>query len=178
MTSISTASFDIVDSRALSSPAMASGARVLSWQSRACPDDFDVVFVEKGRLECEIHYRARRTTVTRWLEERGKHRLITDRAAFVRYQRQIAKDGKGGPNGNSPTNDNSRDNVDPKLARMAATFLQHSRNGGWVVYQLDCGAFMVGTARKNPSQMIEFAQRKGFDLHRAQEQIAAFAEPV
>src|SRR5690242_19228672 len=54
---------------------------------RKCPDDFDVIFVEQGRLGCEAWYRARRDTVTRWLEERGKVKLIRKRADFVAHQR-------------------------------------------------------------------------------------------
>jgi hypothetical protein len=54
---------------------------------RSCPDDFEVIFVEKGRDGCESWYRARRDTVTRWLSECGKDRLIKARANFVSHQR-------------------------------------------------------------------------------------------
>jgi hypothetical protein len=58
---------------------------------RPCPDDFDVILVEQGRLECERWYRARRTTVSWWLEQRGKDRLLAARAAFVKHVRALAK---------------------------------------------------------------------------------------
>jgi hypothetical protein len=54
---------------------------------RRCPDDFSVIFVEQGRVGCEAWYRARRDTVTRWMVEQGKERLIKARAAFVAHQR-------------------------------------------------------------------------------------------
>jgi hypothetical protein len=54
---------------------------------RQVPDDFDIIFVEQGRDGCEGWYRARKTTVTRWLEERGKVRLIRLRAEYVAHQR-------------------------------------------------------------------------------------------
>lgn len=50
---------------------------------RPCPNDFEAVFIRIGRLACEEHYEARRTTVTRWLEECGKDRLIALRSAHV-----------------------------------------------------------------------------------------------
>jgi hypothetical protein len=54
---------------------------------RRCPDDFAVIFVEKGREACEAWYRARKTTVTRWLIESGKVDLIDKRAAYVKSMR-------------------------------------------------------------------------------------------
>lgn len=57
-------------------------------RKRPPPADFDVIFVEHGRLECESWYRARRTTVTRWLEERGRERLLSLRASYWRYVRR------------------------------------------------------------------------------------------
>lgn len=54
---------------------------------RPPPPGFDQIFVERGRLECEEEFNARRTTVTRWLAERGTTRLIAERAAFVKSNR-------------------------------------------------------------------------------------------
>jgi hypothetical protein len=48
---------------------------------RPCPDDFEQVLVEIGRLACEEHYGVGRVTVNRWLEECGKDRLLKARAA-------------------------------------------------------------------------------------------------
>jgi hypothetical protein len=56
---------------------------------RRCPDDFEIVFVEKGRVECEAWYRTSRRTVSRWLKERVKTRLVAERGRFWRYLRKI-----------------------------------------------------------------------------------------
>lgn len=54
---------------------------------RPCPDDFVPIFVLKGRLACEEHYRVGRLTIDRWLDESGKDRLIEARRVYVRgYQ--------------------------------------------------------------------------------------------
>lgn len=147
-----------------------------SWQSRACPDDFEVIFVEKGRLECEAHYRARRTTVTRWLKERGKKRLLKRRAEFVAFQRSI-KRGEALP-ANEVRVRKDRRKTDPKLVVIAARFLQSPRGGGWVSYKIDDGEWMIGTMRRTPSEVIDIAIKKGFDRRRALEQIRAFDEPI
>jgi hypothetical protein len=55
---------------------------------RSCPDDFETTFVDIGRLACEEHYQARRTTITRWLCERGEDRLKRLRAAHVQARRR------------------------------------------------------------------------------------------
>ena len=151
-------------------------AKPLSWQSRPCPPDFDVVFVEQGRLECEAWYRARRTTITRWLEERGKARLIKARAAFVKHQRSIRRGDIGKPNGIAQAKD--RRKADAKLVEIASRFLQSRPGGGWVVYQCECGNWMVGTHRRSPADVIDMAERKGWDKRRALEQIRAFDEPI
>ena len=51
---------------------------------RPCPRDFDEIVVRIGRLACQEHYHAGRATIDRWLEERGKARLIEARAERVR----------------------------------------------------------------------------------------------
>jgi hypothetical protein len=53
-------------------------------RKRACPADFAITFVRIGRLACEERFQARRSTVTRWLEESGKDALIEARRIFVR----------------------------------------------------------------------------------------------
>lgn len=146
-----------------------------SWQSRACPADFEIVFVEQGRLECEAWYRARRTTITRWLEECGKARLLKRRAEFVRHQREMKR---GRANGYAAPAPKDRRKIDPKLCRMAARHLQHAKHGGWVVYASDDGSFIVGTMRQSPAELVAFAEKRGFDRRRAQRQIDAFDEPI
>lgn len=150
--------------------------RQLSWQSRSCPDDFEVIFVELGRLECEAHYRARRTTITRWLEECGKAKLLKRRSAFVKYQRGLKRGGNGKANGVAQPKD--RRKPDPKLVEIAGRFLQSPKGGGWVIYPIDDSCmWMVGTQRRWPGEIIDMAVRKGFDKRRAIEQIRAFNEP-
>jgi hypothetical protein len=170
----------VSESLALQSPPMgmgtgASAKKALSWQSRPCPPDFDVVFVEQGRLECEAWYRARRTTITRWLNERGKARLIEKRAEFVKHQRSI-KRSKGSQAIVARSIDSRQ--VDPKLVEIASRFLQSRAGGGWVVYLCECGNWMVGTHRRSPAQVIDMADRKGFDKRRALEQIRVFDEAI
>jgi hypothetical protein len=55
------------------------------------------MFIEIGRNACEEHYRAARRTITRWLEECGKPRLIEARAEYVKarsstYRRPCPQD--------------------------------------------------------------------------------------
>lgn len=153
---------------------MAAKRKSSSWQARDCPVDFDVIFVEKGRLECESHYRARRSTITRWLVERGKARLIKKRADFVKYQRQSRKR-KGIDTAASPPKD--RRKIDPDLAKIACRYLQSKQGGGWVAYQHDEGGFVVGVKRLTSGQMLDMAICKGFDRRKAEQQIRLFAEP-
>jgi hypothetical protein len=54
---------------------------------RPCPEDFEQQFVELGRLACEEHYQARRTTITRWLGECGEARLKQLRSDRVQARR-------------------------------------------------------------------------------------------
>lgn len=137
---------------------------------RPIPGDFEVVFVEQGRLECEAWYRARRTTVTRWLEESGKERLIEKRAAFVKHlrlQRKVPK-----PSLRSrPVAD--RRKVSFSLARHAANFLRCIRNGGWVVAPTPDGDWWVGTRRRSAAELVDMAVQRGFDRKAANLQIAA-----
>jgi hypothetical protein len=94
---------------------------------RACPDDFDVIFVEQGRLECEAWYRASRLTVNRWLLERGKSRLIKLRADFLRHQRDAGRPVVHDPDVDLPPIDEALH----AIAKQAAHFLRVSRYGGW-----------------------------------------------
>lgn len=146
-----------------------------SSQSRDCPPDFEVVFVEQGRLECEAYFRARRTTVTRWLEECGKRRLLDQRAAFVKHQRNTRK-AKAKPVVPGALRD--RRKVDPRLLGLAIHHLQARQNGGWAIVPCKCGDYIVGTVRRSPADVVAMAERKGFNRRRALEQIKAFGEPI
>lgn len=139
---------------------------------RPRPNDFEVIFVEQGRLECEAWYRCRRTTVDRWLEEAGKARLIAKRAAFVKLQREQRKAPK--PSHRTVTQtlrDNRR--CSPALARKAAHFLRCVRNGGWVCTPAPDGQWLVGTRRRSPAEVVDMAVQRGFDRRAANLQIAA-----
>lgn len=152
-------------------------------RARPVPDDFEVVFVEQGRVQCEAWYHARRTTINRWLEECGKDRLITKRAAYVKYQRD---------QGNWLTRASSliehrevskprapaeiikdRRRVAPSLARRAAHYLRCVRHGGWIISQAPDGNWRVGTRLRSPAELVDLAERKGFDRRQANLQIAA-----
>jgi hypothetical protein len=55
---------------------------------RHTPEDFEEVFVRKGRLACEGHFRAEGWQIDAWLRECGKQRLIQERANFVNAARE------------------------------------------------------------------------------------------
>jgi hypothetical protein len=139
---------------------------------RPVPDDFDVIFVEQGRDGCEGWYRAHKTTVTRWLEERGKARLIKARANFVKHQRGqgkwITRSTKlvehrdtGSIRRSAPIKDKRR--VSFTLARHAAQHLRIVRNGGFIVSPAGDGEWWVGSKRLSAAQMVDFAESKGFE---------------
>jgi len=139
---------------------------------RQCPDDFDVIFIEVGRLGCEAWYRARRSTINRWLIERGKERLIKLRSDYVRHQRSqgnwltrsscmVEHRIIGPASRSSPVRD--RREVSPNLARHAAQHLRVIRNGGFIVSPTPQGDWWVGSKRLSAAQMVELACRKGFD---------------
>jgi hypothetical protein len=152
---------------------------------RAVPDDFDVVFVEQGRLECEAWYRVGRSTVNRWLDERGKDRLILRRAEYVQSMRT---QGRWLTRASSlvehrevsrprPVAEkiNDRRRVHPSLARRAAHYLRCVRNGGWIISPAQDGHWRVGTRLRSAAELVDLAERKGFDRKAANLQIAAEA---
>lgn len=134
---------------------------------RPVPDDFDIIFVEQGRLECEVWYRASRVTVDRWLIERGKRRLIEARAEFLRFQAERSH----GPAPAAPV----ECPPDPlhSVASKAADFLRVSRYGGWTVTQNPAGGWRVGTVQKASGELIAMAERQGFDAGAARADLAA-----
>jgi hypothetical protein len=139
---------------------------------RSCPDDFEVIFVEQGREGCEAWYRARKTTITRWLEERGKERLIAARRDYVAHQRGagewitrqtrmvVHKDVRAKPK-SAPVRDRRR--VSFTLARHAAQHLRIVRSGGFIVSPTGDGDWWVGTRRMSAAQLVDLAVGKGFD---------------
>ena len=141
---------------------------------RPVPDDFEVIFVEQGRDGCVGWYRAHKTTVTRWLIECGKKRLIDNRAAFVKHQRANGKwltrstklvehrEIRTQPH-SQPIRDRRR--VSFTLARHAAQHLRIVRNGGFIVSPTGKGDWWVGTKRLSPAQLVDLAKSKGFDAN-------------
>lgn len=139
---------------------------------RQCPDDFDVMFVEQGRDGCEAWYRARKTTITRWLIERGKEDLIARRAAYVKHLRSQGKwltrstrlvETRRPKAREFRETIRDRRKVSYTLARHAAQYLRIVRNGGIVVSQAPNGNWRVGTRQMSAAQMLDFAVSKGFD---------------
>lgn len=152
--------------------------------NRARPDDFEIAFVELGRVACEAHYRAGRATVTRWLTEAGKRRLLEQRKKFLKAQRaneadqrrkaRAYHDGDRMPPARSGPP--PRADVDDEILHLASRWLQTRKAGGWVVYEMADGWWMVGTVRRSPAELLAKATEKGFDIERAKRQIEAFPD--
>jgi hypothetical protein len=138
---------------------------------RAIPDDFEVIFVEQGRLACEDWYRARRTTVDRWLILSGKQRLISERAAFVEHKR-ASKRQQERPE--QVEQDHQESLQDRELAKLAAAYLRRpSVHGGVIISQGNGWLFGVNPCTSR--ELIEKAERKGFDIEQALADIQAEA---
>ncbi len=148
---------------------------------RECPADFDVIFVEIGRLACETWYRASRITINRWLKERGAKRLVKQRAAFVAHKRaagewmtaqtrMITERPKERAT-SVPVRDRRR--VHPAMANRAAQFLRIVRNGGWIVSPTGNGDWFVGSRRRSAAELVALAEARGFDRRAANLQIRA-----
>ena len=127
---------------------------------RPVPPDFEIIFVEQGRLECEHWYRAGRIMVNRWLEQCGKQRLIRKRAAFVKLQRT---GGTPKPKPRQPIVTRKSAKVHPLVARAAADYLRIRRNGGWMISKHGDDLWRVGITIKSAAEMVDMAERKGFD---------------
>lgn len=160
---------------------MSGGGSKPTHQIREKPDDFEVVFIELGRLECESYFRAGRNTITRWLKESGKARLLRQRQAYVKanrnyevQQRHKNKDRRANEDLLARKAKIEVEIIDPDILHLAARYLQMKQNGSWVVYELECGVWMVGTRRRTPAELLDKAKSKGFDISRAMRQIAAF----
>lgn len=139
---------------------------------RKCPDDFDIMFVEQGRLGCEAWYRASRMTVNRWMTERGAQKLIDKRAAYVahlrakgewmtRSTRLVVVRAAPSINRSQPVRD--RRKVSFTLTRHAAQYLRINRNGGWIVSPTPQGDWWIGSRRYSAAQLVDLACSKGFD---------------
>lgn len=146
---------------------------------RKCPDDFEVIFVEQGRLGCEAWYRARRDTVTRWMREcdavRAKRKqptLIAARAAYVAHQRREGKwltrssclvEHREIPRPTIRQSIRDKREVPAVVARHAAQHLRIVRHGGFIVSQAPNGDWRVGTRLLSAAQMLDLARARGFE---------------
>ena len=140
--------------------------------TRDCPADFEAMFVSLGRFDCEEHYRARRDTITRWLTEYGKDRLIKTRAAYVAELRAKGEWMTRGTNMIAHREIprisyreciRDRRQISPTVAREAAQHLRIMRNGGMIVSPAGNGEWWVGSRRLSAAQMLDVARGRGFD---------------
>jgi len=53
--------------------------------------------------------------------------------------------------------------VDETLVAAAAQHLRQPSSGGWTVSPTGQGDWRVGTMRKTPAELVEMAERKGFN---------------
>lgn len=126
------------------------------------PDDFEIVFVQKGRIACEQFWGGRsRITISRWLHQSGYSRLISERANFVKYQRDQQR---AAEEAHKPVTSEA-DRFLP-VATMAADFLRTNRYGGWRISRQASG-WIVGTVHRSSEELIAMAERQGFDREAA-----------
>jgi hypothetical protein len=151
---------------------------------RKRPDDFDVIFVEQGRLDCERWYRASRITVNRWMDETpgGPGRLITARAAYVSHMRKAGKwmtrstklvEHREIERPSRLEAIRDRRKVNLTVARHAAQHLRIVRNGGFIVSMAGNGDWWVGSKRMSAAQMLDVARGKGFDVTTVREEVVS-----
>lgn len=127
---------------------------------RPRPCDFDLVFVQIGRLACEEHFRASADTITRWLEEQGKDKLIADRKAFVHWRRRLSR--REGIR--YPHRKRGRPlRVPQPLLMEAVRYLKSKRPEGTVIAPAGEGQWRIGTALFEPVELVAFAASLGFD---------------
>lgn len=135
---------------------------------RPIPADFAKRFVELGRNGCEEHYGAGRHTVMAWLQQCDADNLTAQRREYVRAKRQpkpkITRREMAAILAQAfPLK--AKGHVNPRVAQAAARFLQHRRNGGWVVTRAPNGLWRVGLKVMTPFDLVEMAKAKGFDLN-------------
>lgn len=138
---------------------------------RPIPADFEQTFIALGREQCAEHYRCRKTIITAWLDQAGKDRLIEARANYVQAMREqgrwlTRKDpliARHQPRRTIAEQIRDQRQVPSTLARRAAHYLRSVRNGGWIVSQAPNGDWWVGSRRRSPADLVDFAVSKGFD---------------
>ena len=131
---------------------------------RPRPDDFAAAYIAFGYDECEVIFRASLPTIKRWIREAGPA-LRAARAEYVRQERLAKR--KAGPPASAfaPAVDDVA--VDAGVLSEAANWLRTMRNGGWFCAPTGQGDWWLGTNRRTPAQIVDFAARKGFDLDSA-----------
>lgn len=133
------------------------------------PADFDERFVSLGRLACEDHYRAARVIIDAWLRERGKQRLIDERAKYVavkeaeRHERnkRLSRRDVGKILATAYPVRVER-YVNPAVAQRAAHHLRIRRNGGWIVSPIGGGLWRLGLRVVTAAELVEVAKAAGF----------------
>lgn len=154
-----------------------SRAYVLGFRHRPPPADFEVVFIRIGRLACEEYFQARRTVITRWLEEGGKGRLTQARATYWRMRRIEACLTSVAKVRSKPALNDFRFVV-PGLTRAAA---EHLRDLGFIVSPADRSRWLVISPTKLECWWFTFARWSAvrlFDLaeHRSSAGLIDLAE--
>lgn len=135
------------------------------------PADFDETFVRVGRLACEEHYRAARIIIDAWLRERGKQRLIDERAKFVEVKeaerhtrsRLTRRDMGRVLDAAFPVKPGRF--VNPAVAQRAAHHLRIVRNGGWIVSPIGGGLWRLGLRVVTAAELVEIAKVAGFSAN-------------
>jgi hypothetical protein len=132
----------------------------------SCPDDFDARLIDLGRIGCMEHYGVGRLRIDEWLVERGKERLIQERAEMVRkrheeqHQADRLKELGKLLSHSFPVED--RRIVSDELASAAAQHLRIRRNGGFLVSPTGAGDWWIGTRRCSAAELVDLAVAKGF----------------
>lgn len=131
------------------------------------PASFETIYTAIGRLACEEHYGVGRATITRWLDEAGKYRLIELRRIRVKERGIEARIGSRKAEAVrklEAQSDTALSIPSPHVAALAADYLRAKRNGGWMISRTSDGDWLVGISVKPPALLIALAERHGFDV--------------
>lgn len=137
------------------------------------PGDFRAVYIELGKDRLEGYYGVRKTTVLRWLSDLDEGLLKRKRRSFVKTDREKHSTHSRAKSFVALVAKQDRHPVEPELAHMAADFLRCVRNGGWMISRTKLGDWLVGISIKSSRELLEMAERKGFDVRAANLQLQA-----
>jgi len=131
---------------------------------RPIPDDFEVLFVEIGRLACEENYGVGDNTITRWLKEAGEERLKRLREDYVRQRDRDARLRLLATGRVHLRRKGEVPHLSAEIVAAAARFVCHAR------------VLSVASSRDRPrvdifprtaTELIDLAERLGFDVETA-----------